>query len=110
MTPPRSRWLRFSLRTLFLALTVLAVPLGWATSWRSEREALNGEKWLSSKPQRAPFPLNLIGADGYDWIVVPSDSTAEEFERARALFPEAQIKRRHRQPVATIDYMPFDQE
>jgi hypothetical protein len=33
---PRRRWLRFSLRTLLIVVTVLSVPLGWI-GWRLEQ-------------------------------------------------------------------------
>ncbi len=33
---PRRRWLRFSLRTLLIVVTVLAVPLGWV-GWRRQQ-------------------------------------------------------------------------
>ena len=41
---PRRRWFRFSLRTLFILVTVLSVPLGWV-GWelnqvRKERHAI----------------------------------------------------------------------
>jgi hypothetical protein len=33
---PRRRWFRFSLRTLLIVVTVLAIPLGWV-GWRLGR-------------------------------------------------------------------------
>ena|ERR1051325_8457872 len=50
-TSPRRRWFRFSLRTLFLLVTILGVFLGWLggqIKWIMDRhEAL---RWLSKVP------------------------------------------------------------
>jgi hypothetical protein len=104
MNPKPSRhWLRFSLRTLFAVLTLVAV-LPWLVSnlyWLQEREAAIAIK--SPVPlegeQRAPWPLWLVGAKGFARIQIKAkpEHLAEWREVARdrrfhwqRLFPEAE--------------------
>jgi len=102
---PRSdrRWFRFSLRTLFAALTLAAV-LPWLVSnlyWLRERNASLATKCpvpLEGE-QRAPWPLWLVGAKGFARIQIkaPPEHLAEYQVVARdrrfhwqRLFPEAE--------------------
>ena len=48
--PPKRRWFRFSLRTMFVAVTVFGVWLGWQLKIVREREAIIT---ASTKPQDA---------------------------------------------------------
>jgi hypothetical protein len=102
MNPKPSR-IRFSLRTLFVALTVITV-LPWLVSnlnWLRERNAAIAIK--SPVPlegeQRAPWPLWLVGAKGFARIQIKAkpEHLAEWREVARdrrfhwqRLFPEAE--------------------
>jgi hypothetical protein len=104
MNPKSSRLrIRFSLRTLFVALTVITV-LPWLVGnlyWLHERNnslatkcpvPLEGQQW-------APWPLWLVGAKGFARIQIkaPPEHLAEYQQVARdrrfhwqRLFPEAE--------------------
>jgi hypothetical protein len=89
--------LRFRLRTLLIAVAVLAVPMAWvgySLRWIAERQ-----EWLSSNSKSildvvkrpsvsAPAGLWLLGESGCPQIVVWED---DEAKRARELFPEASV-------------------
>ncbi len=71
MTPPRRRWTAFSLRTLFVLVAVLAIPLGYIAHERSvasNRLALIG--WIHTHaggfytpaPQRTDFDFVMCGS------------------------------------------------
>jgi hypothetical protein len=96
--PPRRRWFRFSLRTMLIAVVVLSIPLAWVAyslNWIRERRKLIGNSdsnpfvSLVSPPgsTQAPQVLWLLGEGGRAWIRMP----ISECERARKLFPEAEI-------------------
>jgi hypothetical protein len=111
MTAPKRRWFRFSLRTMFVVVTVLAIWLGYHINWaRQRRDALSsgrftGDRVLATgmapalpKMVTAPGLLWLLGEPGYVSIVmavperVPLKLTAaeqSEFDRVARLFPEA---------------------
>jgi hypothetical protein len=99
---PRRRW-RFSLRTLLLALTVVAVASGWVANnlahvW--EREAfLRGQRGLAVTHLRMisrrdlsklPRMWRLLGAEPIDGLGYDEKrGTPQDIERLRQLFPEA---------------------
>jgi hypothetical protein len=119
MIDPRRprRWLRFSLRTLLVVMTVLAVWMGRQLSWVRERETLlsavleRGDAWIDAAPARwqtparLPFGWRLFGAEPLATIWIQNRGfdkggtlTADEFlvgseeaRRLRAAFPEAYI-------------------
>ena len=70
MKAPGTRWLRFSLRSMFVVLTVCAIFLGTRIRWiQQRREALRhvarsyvaGETSLAPREQRAPWSLRMLG-------------------------------------------------
>jgi hypothetical protein len=103
---PKRRWFQFSLRRVFVLVTIIAILTAWAISnWRAERErraflgaagAVNGHprtiqgyhcdwdrksiKWLLFGERRVTF-MNLYPGT-YDDIYLM---------RVRSLFPEAEI-------------------
>jgi len=110
---PNRRWLRFSLRMLFVVVTVLACWLGYELNWVRERRAVTGNPlvqvqdfhlsvWRDFKygPRTsarthqqhpvAPWPLDLLGEPGYWIISLPKGTTEQEASRIRRLFPEAE--------------------
>ena len=107
MDKPRPRrWFRFSLRTMFVLVTVLCVWLGYSLNWiRQRREAIAHAHFekvsiKTTAPIRAPGLLWLFGEPGYDriWFLFgpadPRDNTPEEFVKAKQLaplFPEARV-------------------
>ena len=58
---PKRRWFRFSLRTLFVLLTIFAFPmawLGWQASIVQQRQAMR--KWIESKSDSSTKPFNTV--------------------------------------------------
>ena len=99
----RRRWFRFSLRTLFVVVTVLAIFLGcvaYQLTWIQQRRAfadsscLNGA-YLTFEPDQnppAPFPLGLFGERGALDVYLERDASQSEIATARRLFPEARVQ------------------
>ena len=114
---PKRRWFRFSLRTLFVIVTLVALWLGYELNWiRERRKFLNAPGVFESTsidtlgpnfvippplvpPPRAPGMLRLFGERGVVAIEIPierqlfdeslSSDCYKEVQRARRLFPEA---------------------
>ena len=99
-------WFRFSLRTLFVMVTLFCVWLGVQVKWiRDRREAAKDRPGsyvdcISVGPAAAtpPWSLRLLGAPGYGWVYVHvadethlSEDDKRREQRARSLFPEAEI-------------------
>jgi hypothetical protein len=108
-TPPR-RWFRYSLRTLFLIVAVLAAFLAYHLQWsRSRQQRINdpGLLFVAEDPPlvvRAPGLLWLFGEPGSALIEVEvegpslaklSDADLQKGRDVRRLFPEAEIRARH---------------
>jgi hypothetical protein len=111
MTPTAKRpWLRFSLWTLFVVVTLFACGLCYQINWIRQRHALLEQlaeqrlvfssPYMHRKPsyRTAPFPLWLLGEEGagrVDLYLSESDAKTNsgdnQIERARRLFPESQI-------------------
>ena len=105
MTPaPKRRWFRFSLRTLFVAVTVFGCWLGYYLNWVRQRHALLDEPNVTASflPRQlaASLALRLLGERGaksvflhYSWLS-PTLSESDEAQRnlASRLFPEATIQ------------------
>ena len=118
-TAHKRRWPRFSLRTLFVVVTVFCVWLGWnlpivrqreqvLVSLRSEHRILvEGEyanvvnvmdapwvfkKGLLSPSSSLPVSWRLLGVKPIAMtIYVPFGELNSEGQRIRALFPESQV-------------------
>lgn len=106
MIVPKKRWFRFSLRTLFVAVTAIAVGIGvvfWARSWAAQRRQFLNDAFVStarSDLHFAPLPLLLLGETGYVEIRIGFAGTFDaplsaeqkhQVELARRLFPEANV-------------------
>jgi len=84
---------RFSLRTLFVAMTALSCGVGWMAyqlHWIRQRHAfLQREHIVTYPPVQAerplPWSLKLFGESQQFLLGVPY----EDLDRARKLFPEA---------------------
>jgi hypothetical protein len=100
----RRRWFRFSLRTLFVVLTVFGCWLGYQLNWIRQRNAIVADfpRWLAyegttaNPPPPAPGMLWMFGAKGYHTVVrvVPNGNdaaVATEIEMVQRLFPEASV-------------------
>jgi hypothetical protein len=91
----KRRWFQFSLRTLLIAVSMLALPLGyvgWQAKIVRERGAfLENRYYLPGEscpfePVQAPWMLRLLGAKPIYHVTVWGRA---EVERAASLFPEA---------------------
>jgi hypothetical protein len=104
---PERRWFRWSLKTLFVLILLLAIPLGWTTAqfkWiRDRRKALHGLEqsrrafildWESSfvhdPDDKLPWSLRLFGEDSVRQIFI-RHGRESELEPLRILFPEADV-------------------
>jgi hypothetical protein len=102
MSPFRPHWFRYSLRTLFVAMTLFACVAGWL-GWNA-KQVRDRERMLSvlnernatlqgmGKWRRPPLLWRLLGATELGqlnicWMPV-KDFTDEELLQAKALFPE----------------------
>jgi hypothetical protein len=104
---------RFSLRTLFVATTLVALAFGWAmwnVNWIRERHAVllsghvaagDGPFWVpGADGVRSPGALGWFGELGYEYIEVHFErrtdnlltaSDEAELDRVTRLFPEATV-------------------
>jgi hypothetical protein len=114
----KPRWFRFSLRTLFVLFTVLAVWLGWNAQHVHERKAILAEitrlqatgtrylclETLEDNPQftfpagsqdpalvRVPSIRRLFGDETCLYLGVPGPLDPRLVERMELAFPEAQL-------------------
>jgi len=100
--PPRCRWFQFSLRTLFIVVTLLAVWLGWNLYQVGERvEAVreierNGGS--VSPPDRLfraqnglPYVWRLCGTQSAGVIFLGQRHRSDDWGRISRLFPEAAV-------------------
>jgi hypothetical protein len=101
-TPSRRRWFRFSLRTMFVVVTLFALWLGWELNYVRERHATR--KWIVDSGGvvilgtdqreiapgivRIPFWRRWLGDYAVGMVVLKSDATPREIEGAKAIFPE----------------------
>jgi hypothetical protein len=87
-------WFRFSLRTLFVLVTLIAVWLGWSLNWIRQRHAFLRDRRafvFGIDPDAvtpAPRFLWLFGEDGAEYVKLTSEDQSA-YVRAKELFPEA---------------------
>ena len=118
--PPKRRWFRFSLRTLFVVVTLAAVPLGWigySVNWiRQRRSALaasgpaagwtphaDGWEIIQVLPEaQPPGLLWLFGEQGVNRIYINHGPSDKEVTHLKSLFPEATILDQRNQWSASV--------
>ena len=110
---PKRRRFAYSLRTLFVAVTVLGIWLGYQLNWIRQRRDIISDPQVQyaccyetlkieivgnvKRPRKrrtyvaAPRPLSWFGEFGYAEIVLGKGTPAGELARVRSLFPEAQV-------------------
>ncbi len=87
---------RFTLRALFVVMTLLCVWSAYSINWiRQRREAIaeSGAVEIGNDPnsnQTAPGLLFLFGERGYDTLGIGVDPM-EHYTRLQSLFPEARV-------------------
>ena len=110
--PPRRRWFQFSLRTVFVGVTLVAMWLGWELKFVRERQAflsdLSGPyEWKAlmsefrgdsavleyelrgvSRPISIPFWQRWLGDEAVAAMKVTSEQKVVE---AKRLFPEIRL-------------------
>ena len=102
---PRRRWFRFSLATLFVLVTLVALWVGWSMNWIRQRRYVIAHSvgWQTDgktdEPVTAPAFLWLFGEPGYSkiWVMFGPDNPRKitDAEKAFAnsfakLFPESE--------------------
>jgi hypothetical protein len=96
---PKRRWFRFSLRTVFVVVTLVAVGIAWMQSQVKtvrERERLIKTSifWgvSSQHPPRIPWVWSLLGAKPVNAIGLDKDKFSEvDVLRYKVAFPEADV-------------------
>ena len=113
--PHVRRWFRFSLRTLFVLVTVVALLAGWVAwslNWVHQRQdALrtdgiygnpNVHHSIYDKPH-SPYGLWVFGETGQSTVIANSWMIPKDrIEVLRHLFPEANVWVRHHDGAKTI--------
>ena len=110
-TPTHRRWFQFSLRTLFVVVTIFAIWLGWGLNWARERErtldALRATpsshaRTIITEPQqqsavikpwrRLPLTLRILRSEAVGVIYLSQAYYSQgDREYLESLFPEATI-------------------
>jgi hypothetical protein len=99
----KRRWFQFSLRTLMIAVTVLAVPCayvaGQAKIVRERRAELNRvvdgrllEICGNGEKRVIPWIRRILGDQRVGSIKVQTGMDGRELDRLRLLFPEASVE------------------
>jgi hypothetical protein len=97
----KRRWFRFSLRTLFVLVTVLCIWLGHSLTWIRQRHTVfhrhhpalrsMSRNGIRTDHANAPWSIRLLGEPGAVAILLKRGTSAAERERIQQLFPEAEI-------------------
>ncbi len=102
----KRRWFTFSLRTLFVVVTVFACWLGWNVNRvRQRNHLIEHPRQLDHQPSPAPYwvircdedklPIawRMLGArhDWATWLVQNESLTEAELRRAAILLPDCKI-------------------
>jgi hypothetical protein len=117
----KRRWFAFSLRTMFIMVTMLCIAVAWLTyqlHWIRERHAAmsslrgrqiltfdngssyrNGKEsfttfWVRVKRKPAPWSLHIFGEWGAGYLILDLPETDPELAHIRKLFPEGSISGR----------------
>lgn len=90
------RWFRYSLRTMFVVVTVFAVWLGWELKFVNARRNFPGTALMSRETeegQHPPFWRRWLGDEAVSAWYFPNNAPDDLLSRARELFPESRIIR-----------------
>lgn len=85
-------WFRFRLGSMFLAITLFALWLGWETHIWRERQQMR--RWVKENGGDYEENIEFRGYSAFDtrveWLhLPPSTFSAEDVAKAKAEFPEA---------------------
>ena len=92
------RRLQFSLRSLFIVITLFAVWLGWQLYWfKTRRDWLEAKNYVAAFPaageRKLPHPqlmITLFRQEAMSQIML-RNATDEEVAKVQRLFPEADV-------------------
>jgi hypothetical protein len=122
MTPPRRSSLRFTLRTLFVAVTVFGCWLDYQLDWIRQRNTVRREIadrminnsqdgyhrgtfttiYIPMKPRRpAPWSLRIFGESEGRFSAIGSPEANPELRRILEIFPEVRVSTPPEAPPAT---------
>jgi hypothetical protein len=110
---PKRRWFRFSLRTMFVVVTITCGWLSYEANWIRQRRMVIADPQVQSATYHdsetvrivgsgrqvlrrhvytiAPWPLRWLGEVGYFGIALEKGASEDEVARVRGLFPEAEM-------------------
>lgn len=99
MTAPNRRWFRFSLRTLFAVVTVVAIAAYVVTVLSMVRQRAQAHQVYPiratyTRPgdtKRPPFIWRLFGAETVHVVSLDPAGTNSDVENLKRLFPEAHV-------------------
>ena len=100
-SPPRRRWLRFSLRGLLIVVTLVAVWLGWnvhvvrqgkaaLAEYRGSGE-LTAHNELNPSGKKLSLVRELMGDTHMRLFILEDGAPESKKNRLKALFPEATV-------------------
>jgi len=99
---PKRRWFAFSLRTMFVVMSVFAIWFGWNVRCVRQRElamqsgepAIVGIGTYELNPgcRKLPYMWRWLGATPYYVIYLRPSATPEDIARWKAMFPDARIE------------------
>jgi hypothetical protein len=69
LVPPKRRWFRSSLRTLFVMVTLVAVWLGWQVRWLEQRDEF--QAWLKAQEEFAATHRRDFATSTGEWFPIP---------------------------------------
>ncbi len=98
---PKRRRFRFSLRAMFVMVTLAALAMGWAVwslDWIRQRREFGRKLEQGTRAEfidydrtvGAPALLWFFGEGGVRWVYIPNASESDLAE-GRRLFPEAEV-------------------
>ena len=100
---PKRRWFQFSLRTLMIGVTLFCLVVGSyvaheAKIVRDRKSELNRAVNMrligidgGDQSKAIPWVRRLLGDVCVNTISMPPDTTFDELDRLRALFPESRV-------------------
>lgn len=95
---PKRHWFQFSLRSLFVVITLFAMWLGWQLYWfKTRRDWLEAKNYVAAFPaagaRKLPHPqllITLFRQEAMSQILL-RNATEEEVAKVQRLFPEADV-------------------
>jgi hypothetical protein len=95
---PKRRWYQFSVRSLFVVITLFGIWLGWQLYWfKTRRDWLEAQNYVAAFPaagaRKLPHPqllITLFHQEAMSQILL-RNASQEEIAKVQRLFPEADV-------------------